>query len=178
LSESPRADASRRRFEILLALAFVVLDDQRATVGGERVEASIEAVAEALCVVPGVGRHRWSDGDEIRNPIDRRKRRLAPALQQHQPCDAARILSDVVHDGLLELLRQSIQRLVRALVGRPPTAPVEELVQRASQTLVLERCPIGVRVEPEQEPRETGGRDRAIVVESMWHRRRARASDL
>ena len=81
---------------------------------------------------------------------------MAPALQQHEPRNAAGVLPDVVHDDVLELARQSIERLVGALVWGPPATPVEELDQRAAKLFILERRAIDVGVEPEQKPLETG----------------------
>ena len=54
---------------------------------------------------------------------------------------------------------------------------IEELDQRAAKLFILERRGIDVGVEPEQEPLETGWAYRAIVIESMRHRRPCGTSD-
>src|SRR5215510_14522485 len=85
-------------------------------------------------------------------------------LEQEHPRDAVRVAPHIVHRRLVELSRQTVDRLVGVLVGGPHAAPLEELDQRAPQPFVLDRGPLVVRTEPCKQASEIGRCDRSTVA--------------
>jgi hypothetical protein len=120
-------------------LALVILKDERSAVVGSACQAALEAARKRVIIW-----RRCRDRGDFWMLFDRRKHRAPSLLQQNVTRDPVRVVPDIVDDRLLELLHQTIERLIGALFGWPCSSPLEKPHERAPKPLVFPSRLLGV----------------------------------
>jgi hypothetical protein len=78
-----------------------------------------------------------------------------------------RVTPHVVHRRLFELPGEAVERLIGAFVGERRATPVEELDERAPETLVLARRMLFVSAKSGQQTSKIGPGDRPAIDVTM-----------